>query len=163
VERLRKEDAEEARAHLSGSVAEFCLNGTLPSHPGELAKLRQAAIDRAKALNRKTLTGEQNMSAEELMEFNQLSDLSRAAADKLQPFGGNNSLSLPSSHIVVGGKTWEPGGHANYGDYGDKRFAFHGLAEYIVTGEGGVKASLTEGGSLQYNLPGHEVLPFLHA
>jgi HK97 family phage major capsid protein len=59
-----------------------------------------------------------------------------------------------------------PGKNENGGGNGnapDQRFKFPGVGEFIRSGEGGVKAALSEGGDLQFVVPGYEVLPFKDA
>ena len=49
------------------------------------------------------------------------------------------------------------------GNSADERFKFPGVGEFIKNGQGGEKAALSEGGDLQFVVPGYEVLPFKDA
>jgi HK97 family phage major capsid protein len=120
--------------------------------------------EKAKALNAATIKENRDFTDGEKVEYDstlrEINDV-RAKIEKHAAAGSTGlARRMPGELTFVGSDT-EDGGSGT--GVSDPRFQFSGAANFLKTREGGVRASLADGSDLQYNLPGHQVLPFVRA
>jgi HK97 family phage major capsid protein len=155
-------------AEIQEEVKKFASSGSIKGNRNELLQLKAAAKARALELNNATKATGRDFTPDEKIEYGEtLSFLNHANTnlDRLAALNGNpgpresgRGSGIPGVPVLnYDGANGTPNGTPNVTEM------FQEAAEFISTGEGGIKASLSEGGGLQFVVPGWEVKGFLAA
>jgi HK97 family phage major capsid protein len=131
------------------------------------AKLR----DEATAINNLAEAEKRELTLVEAARYNQIAKEVSTISSKLDRHAAGATFATPSMFPIQvadededdtpGPFFFGPGNRSERGDMKGPRFPE--VAKFINNGEGGVMASLAEGGSLQYTVPGWEVQQFVAA
>jgi HK97 family phage major capsid protein len=143
-------------------------DAVLPTNVNVLKQMKAAAKDRAEDINLAAMQAGRDLNAEEAKEFASLMRVAKRCGTAIEAnerdFGSfkggrNRGPQRPTNPLNI----VRPGSRDLPHEQAEGISGFPGVADFIMTGEGGEKTALSEGGNLQYTVPGWQVEQFVAA